>query len=324
MTTPHQPLARYARFATTDVDEAREQVARVYCDHRLRPLSGARRGGAWQNMVRTGAIAVGAMSYGADVEIEPGALGDFYLLMLPYSGSANIHQGRNEAVSNTGVATVLNPDDATSMRWSADCAKLMVRIDRNALEQQLSSMLGGAPARDVRFDLAMPMQGASAHWWRMVNLLMDGLDLSDEPPNPLAASLQESLLMVSLIEHQQSNFTARLGLRSNGVAPRHVRLVEGFIEDNADKPLTLQDLIAVSGVSSRALFDGFRRFRGTSPLAHLRMVRLTRVRNQLLNGDDSETVTSIATQWGFYQLGRFAAAYRATFGETPSETRRRR
>lgn len=324
MTALQQPLARYERFSTTDVDEAREQVARVYCDHRLRPLSGARTVGAWQTMARTGAIAVGAMSYGADVEIEPGALDDFFLLMLPYSGQARIKQGRHEAEASSAQATVLNPDDATRMRWSADCAKLMVRIDRGALEQQLSAMLGGAPAKGVRFDLAMPVQGASAHWWRMVNLLMDGLELSEEPPNPLAASLQESLLMVSLLEHQANNFTARLAQRSNAIAPRHVRLVEGFIEENADKPLDLQDLIAVSGVSGRALFDGFRRFRGTSPLAHLRMVRLNRVREQLLTGGEEETVTSVATQWGFYQLGRFAALYKATFGESPSETRRRR
>jgi AraC-like DNA-binding protein len=94
-------------------------------------------------------------------------------------------------------------------------------------------------------------------------------------------------------------------------------------EQHADQPLTVGDLIAVSGVSARALFDGFRRFRDASPLAYLRKVRLARVRQQLLEANQDETVSTVATQWGFYQLGRFAALYRATYGEAPSQTLRR-
>lgn len=324
MTVLQKPLARYARFATQDVDEAREQVSRVYCDHRLRPLSGARRVGAWQNMTRVGSLAVGAMSYGAEVEIDPGSLGDFYLLMLPYAGRASIRNGKQFAEAGTDQASVLNPDDTTQMRWSADCAKLMVRIDRKALEHQLSVMTGGTAVRGVSFDLAMPMQGSAAHWWRLVKVLIEGLELADDMPNSLAYRLQESLLLVHLLEHQPHNYTARMGLRANGIAPRHVRHVEAYIEENADKPLTLEDLISVSGSSGRALFDGFRRFRGTSPLAYLRTVRLARVREHLLHAGDEETVTAIATQWGFFQLGRFAALYKSSFGESPSETLRRR
>ncbi len=33
-------------------------------------------------------------------------------------------------------------------------------------------------------------------------------------------------------------------------------------------------------------------------------------------------MTDIATKWGFGHLGRFAAAYRARFGESPSHTLR--
>jgi len=35
------------------------------------------------------------------------------------------------------------------------------------------------------------------------------------------------------------------------------------------------------------------------------------------------TVTSVACQWGFTNLGRFAAAYAARYRETPTETLRR-
>ena len=324
MPHPQPPLSRFSRFVTTDVEEARHQVARVYCDHRLKLPTGAPGVQAWQNAVRSGPITFGAMGYGAEVEIDPGALGDFYLVMLPYAGSAEVRHGKDEAVSDVMQACVLNPDEGTRMRWSPDCAKLMVRIDRKALEQQWAALLGGAGAVQPRFQLAMPLTQGGAHWWRMVRVMMEGLDLLPERPHSLAASLQESLLMASLIESQPGSHSARLERGGSPAAPRHVRLVEDYIESHAETPLTLDELVAVGGVSSRALFDGFRRFRGTSPLTHLRDVRLRRVREDLLKAEAGESVTSVATRWGFFQLGRFAALYRESFGETPSETLRRR
>lgn len=318
------PLSRYARFATSAVDEARDQVAKVYCDHLLDPVGSTREIGAWQNVVRLDSISVGAMSYGADVDISPGRLGGFYLLMLPYAGAADIEHGSRRATVTAKCGALLNPDDPTRMRWSADCSKIMVRIDRQALERQLSRMLEGAPVKHIVFDLATTMDGAMARWWRVVRLLIEDLDASAHARHSLAASLHESLLLVSLLEHQPHNFSDRLAARCGSIAPRHVRLVEAFIEDNADKPLTIDDLVAVAGVSSRALFEGFRRFRGISPLAHLRAVRVRMVRERLLNPREHDTVTSVATQWGFYQLGRFATQYRQMFGETPSQTLRRR
>ena len=47
-------------------------------------------------------------------------------------------------------------------------------------------------------------------------------------------------------------------------------------------------------------------------------------RKALLQADPATaTVTGIATDHGFWELGRFSVAYRALFGETPSASLRR-
>ena len=47
------------------------------------------------------------------------------------------------------------------------------------------------------------------------------------------------------------------------------------------------------------------------------------VRAELRVGSpDNSSVTQIAARWGFGHLGRFAAGYRKSFGEHPSETLR--
>jgi transcriptional regulator GlxA family with amidase domain len=58
-------------------------------------------------------------------------------------------------------------------------------------------------------------------------------------------------------------------------------------------------------------------------MRYLRNVRLARVREALTRADRSGSVTEIAVEWGFAHLGRFAAEYRAHFGESPADTLRR-
>jgi AraC-like DNA-binding protein len=60
-----------------------------------------------------------------------------------------------------------------------------------------------------------------------------------------------------------------------------------------------------------------------SPGQYARLRRLNLVRAALRRADPAATsIAEIARQYGFSELGRFAAAYRTAFGETPSATLR--
>jgi AraC-like DNA-binding protein len=60
-----------------------------------------------------------------------------------------------------------------------------------------------------------------------------------------------------------------------------------------------------------------------NPHRYLWLRRMHQARRALtVAGAETKTVTEIATEHGFWELGRFAVAYRELFGETPSATLR--
>lgn len=89
------------------------------------------------------------------------------------------------------------------------------------------------------------------------------------------------------------------------------------------EPVGLDALSRIAGVPPRTLETHFRRFLGTTPLRWVRDARLRHARRTLLAADGGVSVTQVALDCGFTQLGRFAALYSRSFGELPSETLRR-
>jgi transcriptional regulator GlxA family with amidase domain len=62
-----------------------------------------------------------------------------------------------------------------------------------------------------------------------------------------------------------------------------------------------------------------------SPIRYLWLRRMHLAHRALLKADPATaTVTSVATDQGFWELGKFSVAYRSLFGESPSATLRRR
>jgi AraC-like DNA-binding protein len=106
-------------------------------------------------------------------------------------------------------------------------------------------------------------------------------------------------------------------------SPRGVRRAALYIDAHLDGPLTIGAVAAAAGLAGRTLHKHFQN-RGLSPMRYVRERRFIEVRQALLNAAPDDSVTGIATRWGFSHLGRFAVEYRKRYGETPSQTLRRR
>jgi AraC-like DNA-binding protein len=88
-----------------------------------------------------------------------------------------------------------------------------------------------------------------------------------------------------------------------------------------DEPLHISTLCRTLEISERTLRKAFRKIHGLPPCRRLRRLRLSEARRALLAADCKRiTVTEIATEFGFLELGRFSVEYRKVFGESPSKT----
>jgi AraC-like DNA-binding protein len=99
---------------------------------------------------------------------------------------------------------------------------------------------------------------------------------------------------------------------------------EQMLEARQDEPLYVTDVCADIGVSERTLRMHCQEQLGMGPHRYLWIRRVNLARRALALADaTTKTVTEIANDFGFGELGRFAVAYRKLFGESPSTTLRR-
>jgi transcriptional regulator GlxA family with amidase domain len=102
-----------------------------------------------------------------------------------------------------------------------------------------------------------------------------------------------------------------------------VERAENYLRAHLDTHVPLPRLCRVVGVSERSLRNAFYAVHGIGPKRWMLAERLEGVRRALRAvGSASITITDVAIDHGFNELGRFAGRYRAAFGETPSQTRR--
>ncbi len=104
---------------------------------------------------------------------------------------------------------------------------------------------------------------------------------------------------------------------------RALRQAESLIRQYRGQSLSVGELSAAVKVSQRTLRAAFVKYFGVAPAAYMIAVRLNGVRRDLKQGR-FRSIHDVASRWGFWHMGQFAADYRRHFGELPSMTVERR
>lgn len=249
---------------------------------------------------------------------------DYYYLKLVLSGRCELAMGDEITVVSEGEASVVNPFGSLKVLWNGLCEQVMIRMDRNALEQTLSEELDIEINDPIRFASIAVSAEASRPVSALVDLLRRDADGASVFGTWRLGRQFERLVHLAALQCFPNNYSELLRRATSMVAPYYVRKAEEYLRDHLREDVTIEDLARVTRVSTRSLFYGFRRWRDTTPMAYLKKLRLDVARETLRSAARTgASVTDVATAVGFFHLSRFSSEYKARFGEPPSVTLRR-
>ncbi|GAA0556109.1 helix-turn-helix transcriptional regulator [Rhizomicrobium electricum] len=243
---------------------------------------------------------------------------------LPKVGGLKVIDSHGERVAGPGQAIVLyTPEERDNVSLCAgEHARTSLKWSIEEASCAISSVFGSVPLENLP---PMPVLNLGDDRGEVIRRLLSAIarDLScPQSPSTLASELMSEAVLRMIFEP----LLDRIGQvpRHAGPAPRAVKQAIEYMRANAGAPIRIRDIADACYVTPRTLENGFRDFKGTTPIAYLRQLRLEAVRRELKNSQSSARISEIARRWGFVDLGRFAERYRLAFGELPSETVRKR
>jgi AraC-like DNA-binding protein len=270
---------------------------------------------------------LGYIQYGPSVVIRA-ADRDDYWLQMPVAGEMRIVDGKETVICNALRAGFASPthNDRYLVESGEGCGGVRLCLFKPNLMSCLAALLGDQPQKSLAFSSEMDL--SKGHGRSSAQHILLAVRDLDQPAsgfwNEATMTAFQHFVITSLLMSQPPSFSIALARLDKHVTTREVKRAIDFIHANLDMPITIKDIIDVTGVPGRTLFKHFRDYQGVSPMQYLRNARFDRVRRALLAAGTHASVTMIAMEAGFMHMGRFAVEYRQRFGESPSETLRRR
>ncbi|MFG3289204.1 AraC family transcriptional regulator [Streptomyces sp. NPDC048179] len=324
-TTEAGILARFSLVRSTDPQEFVAAINATYPYGQVTASDSPHRPQTYELRALTGPdYTVGYLRSGLGVTISPRRDGESYYLNLAPSGTVLSRVGRYEIANSPDMAVVVPPRTVQHLApVRAGTESIGIRLDRQLVEAELTSLLGSAPVQPVDFhpglDLTQP--GGRSIAALVQNLLLEADRPGGAFEHPWVQRQYIRTLVVCLLTSHPHNYTEALSGRERPpTRPRTLRRALEYIDTHIDQPLTVADLAQAAGCSPRTLHEQFHAVLGSSPMGHVREARLQGAHRDLCDGVGS--VTEVACAWGFSHLGRFSSSYRLRFGCLPSETAR--
>ena len=222
----------------------------------------------------------------------------------------------------SGDCFLLPPDRPYQAAWSS----VSVTVTTLSFENLLRDAAALVDQETVDVDFTRPITPAAGrHWSQTISYVERVISASPLLETAPLARRELGWLVNSAVLACFPNSTLDAeSVSYAGDTPQPLRRALAFIDEHAGDPITLNEIATAARLSPRGLQAAFRRHLDTTPLAHLRSVRMQRAHHDLRNAapGDGTSVAAVAARWGFAHLGRFAIEYRRRFSIYPSQTLR--
>lgn len=316
------PLTNHPLVRAQGLEEANNAFNRLYCFATLELPDGTDTITWHANGISIGPMCVIAGCIDRGVRISPETRAESVVIIRARRGRGTLQCRRKEYGIAGRLGVVISAEGANMISLHPGFSCLTVGLNSATLNETLHALSGIYSATPLEFDCVF--DAGTRHDAELLRLLDFIIQTIDQDRSPLAHSLalnnlQNAFLMGFLLGHPHNHRK----LLEKGVATpstRTVQTVEAYLDANADKPITMTELHALTGMSVRAIQAGFRAKRGCSPMEFLRERRLLMAKRRLETALLGTQVTEVAFSCGFGHLGRFSRDYRKRFGENPSET----
>jgi AraC-like DNA-binding protein len=218
---------------------------------------------------------------------------------------------------------IVNSTDVLHRRGEAACNWRSMSLALDDFDMVCRAITGHEFPEEALTQLVRPSPGVMSE---LLNAhaeatLMAGTN-SDVLASPAVARVLEEQLSRLMVKCLMEGYSMDRGVASRR-RDRIVAQFEEYLQENRGRVLYLTEICVAIGVPERTLRGACEEHFGMGPIRYLTLRRMHQVRRALLGSDCAETsVTRIATDHGFWELGRFAVAYRNLFGEAPSASLR--
>ena len=219
---------------------------------------------------------------------------------------------------------VVNKSDVAHQRTEADLSGGAMSLPVDELNTELEAVIGCNFLEKLDSAVVRPSPMLMSRLLELHKavgqLAHDSPEILELPEVRRALEKQLIHLMIRCLAEGAAIETTTGGRRRHAIIARF----ESFLAEHPDRPLYLSEICAGIGVAERTLRATCEEHLGMGPIRFLTLRRMHLVRRALVHAEPTETtVTRVATDHGFWELGRFSVAYRALFGESPSDTLRR-
>ncbi|MFO1027847.1 MAG: helix-turn-helix domain-containing protein [Acetobacteraceae bacterium] len=294
----------------------------------------------------------------AQVEITPTARGDFHATLsqlelhrltlqhgwqsLPIVARCGLHQSRSTIFFHTGTPQTAAKVDGVNLepgifalcgqgeehflQTSTDATWASLTLTAETYAAARSALIGDDFDLTLRTNIVRPRKAAMDGLRAMHQQIRTAFSTAPaQALHPEVEKAAEYSLLTAVIDclwGNEDRAGLRLGERNSTVIMR--RLYE-LLDASEGLPLYLIDVCARLGVSRRTLHNACVEHLGLSPYRFLWLRRMQLARQALLRSEPARgAVTKVATDLGFWELGRFSVHYRRLFGESPTATLVRR